>query len=202
MGSAAYRVLASGSSGSPLPGSEPIFPGREQGIIMFQAHAMTDQRQDTKLESEGAEFLVLGNLLVEGISCFKAYVNFPGCDLVAVNSENSRTARIQVKSRWATNYDRSFPIKNFECEFVVHVALNRGYRFGKRPKEGDTGVKDPVFSVFPVSVVKAAQNAGDKWGKVTITNIPDHERDCNGWSLVTSYLRGSTAPAMNADRRD
>jgi len=146
-------------------------------------------RQNTKLESEGAEFLVLGTLLIEGISCFKAYVNFPGYDLVAVNPNNSRTARIQVKSRWATNYDRSFPIKNFECEFVVHVALNRGYRFGKQPKNDDLGIQDPVYYVFPVQVVKAAQNANDKWGKVTITNIPGHEQYQNNWRLIATHLQ-------------
>src|SRR4051812_46499425 len=102
--------------------------------------AIATTRQDTKLESEGAEFLVLGNLLLDGVSCFKAYVNFRGYDLVATNPESDKTARIQVKSRWATNYDRSFPIKNFDCEFVVHVALNRGYRFGKIPKAEDTGI--------------------------------------------------------------
>ncbi len=107
------------------------------------------KRQNTKLESEGAEFLVLGNLLIAGISCYKAYVNFPGYDLVAVNPDKSKTARIQVKSRWATNYDKSFPIKNFECDFVVHVALNRGFRFGKSLKNGDSGVSDPNFYVSP-----------------------------------------------------
>jgi len=70
---------------------------------------MNEKRQDTKLESEGAEFLVLGNLLIEGISCFKAYINFPGYDLVAVNPDKSKTAKIQVKSRWATK----FPYKKF-----------------------------------------------------------------------------------------
>lgn len=60
-------------------------------------------RKNTKLESEGAEFLVLGHLLIEGISCYKAYVNFPGYDLTAVNPESRKIARIQVKSRWATN---------------------------------------------------------------------------------------------------
>lgn len=43
------------------------------------------KKQDTKLESEGAEFLVLGLLLVEGVSAYKAYINFPGYDLTAVN---------------------------------------------------------------------------------------------------------------------
>lgn len=149
----------------------------------------SSERQDTKLESEGAEFLVLGTLLIEGVTCFKAYVNFPGYDLVAVNPDTKRQARIQVKSRWATNYDRSFPIKNFDCEFVVHVALNRGYRFGKQAREGDTGVRPPEYFIFPVSEVKAAQNSGDKWGKVTITNIPKYTQYRDAWHLIRSHLR-------------
>lgn len=153
------------------------------------------QRQHTRIESEGAEFLVLGNLLIEGITCYKAYVNFPGYDLVAINPDKARVARIQVKSRWATNYDRSFPIKNFECEFVVHVALNRGYRFGKSVKEGESGAKDPVYYVFPTTIVRAAQNAGDKWGKVTITNIPDYETFRNNWRIIADYLGVQTKSA-------
>jgi hypothetical protein len=145
-------------------------------------------RQNTKVESEGAEFLVLGNLLIVGISCFKAYVNFPGYDLVAVNPEKSKTARIQVKSRWPTNYDGSFPIKNFEYDFVVHVALNRGYRFGKSPKIGESDVLDPVFYVFPTAVVKTAQNAKSKWGKVTITKILNFESYKSNWSLIAKFL--------------
>ncbi len=148
----------------------------------------TKKRQDTRLESEGADFLVLGNLLIEGISCYKAYINFPGYDLVAVNADRSKICKIQVKSRWATNYDKSFPIKNFDCDFVVHVALNRGYRFGKKAKEGQTGVLDPECYIFPVNVVRNAQNEGDKWGKVTITNIANYEEYKNNWQLVSEFL--------------
>ncbi len=149
---------------------------------------MTSERQDTKLESEGAEFLVLGHLLLEGVPCFKAYVNFPGYDLVATNPESGKSIRIQVKSRWATNYDKSFPIKNFGCEFLVHVALNRGFRFGKKPKAEDDGVREPDYYVFPVEVVKAAQNEGDKWGKVTITNIPEFQQYKSAWHLIRDQL--------------
>ena len=39
-------------------------------------------RQSTKLESEGAEFLVLGYLLVEGLQAYKMYVNMPGYDVL------------------------------------------------------------------------------------------------------------------------
>lgn len=148
----------------------------------------TTVRQNIKLESEGAEFLVPGNLLIAGASCFKAYVNFPGYDLVSVNPDRSKTARIQVKSRWATNYDKSFPIKNFECDVVVHVALNRGYRFGKTSTAEDSGIRQPQFFIFPVAVVKAAQNLGDKWGKVTISNIPELARYRDAWNLITEFL--------------
>lgn len=147
-------------------------------------------RQNTKLESEGAEFIVLGTLLIEGISCYKAYANFPGYDLVAVNTGTSRTARIQVKSRWATNYDRSFSIKNFDCEFVVHVALNRGYRFGKRATEANPGIEAPNFFVFPVDVVRQAQSGATNWSKVRLAAIPDHQMYRERWDLISEYLNG------------
>lgn len=40
-------------------------------------------RLDTRLESEGAEFLVLGQLLIARIPTYKTYTNMPGWDLVA-----------------------------------------------------------------------------------------------------------------------
>jgi len=149
---------------------------------------MPAKRQNTKLESEGAEFLVLGNLLIEGISAYKAYVNFPGYDLMGVNPETRKVARLQVKSRWATNYDKSFPIKNFACDFVIHVALNRGYAFGKSAAQNDPGVKPPDFYVFPVDVVKTAQNVRDSWGKVHIPKIPNLDDYRNNWSLIRDFL--------------
>lgn len=147
-------------------------------------------RQDTKLESEGAEFLVLGNLLIAGVSCFKAYVNFPGYDLVAWSPTTSKTAKIQVKSRWATNYDKSFPIKNFDCDFVVHVALNRGYRFGKMAKADELDVKAPEFYIFPIDIVQ--KHASGRWGKVVITKISDYQDYRDKWSLISNFLSGES----------
>jgi len=80
-------------------------------------------RLDTKLEAEAAEFLVLGHLLLNRISAFKAYVNFPGYDLIATNADNNSSARLQVKSRYRTDWD-GFIIKNLNCDFVVFVTLN------------------------------------------------------------------------------
>jgi|SRR5208282_2235941 hypothetical protein len=149
---------------------------------------MPPKRQNTKLESEGAEFLVLGNLLIEGISAYKAYVNFPGYDLTAVNPDTRKVARLQVKSRWATNYDKSFPLKSFDCDFVIHVALNRGYAFGKTASENDDGVKPPEFYVFPIKVARTAQNVRDSWGKVHIPKIPNLDDYRSNWRLIEEFL--------------
>jgi hypothetical protein len=45
----------------------------------------------------------------------------------------SKKLRIQVKSRWATDFDGGVPVKNLDCDFVVFVALNRAYRYRRRP---------------------------------------------------------------------
>jgi len=92
-------------------------------------------RLDTKLEAEAAEFFVLAHLLLHRISAYKAYVNFPGYDLIAADAESGRLARLQVKSRYRSDWD-GFIIKDCEnCDFVVFVALNRGKGGGSR-KEG------------------------------------------------------------------
>ena len=148
------------------------------------------RRQDTKLEAEGAEFLVLGMLLIEGIQCFKAYHNFAGYDLVALDAGRGTSARIQVKSRWATDYDRSFAIKNFDCDFVVLVALNRGYRFRKMPihELASQGRSAPKLYCFPVDVVRAAQSPTDTWGKVSLTRIENVDSYVEAWDLVRERL--------------
>lgn len=146
-------------------------------------------RQDTKLESEGAEFLVLGLLLIEGISAYKAYINFPGYDLTAINPETKRVARIQVKSRWATDYDNSFPLKNMDCDFVVHVALNRGFRFRKRNIVKDLAIQPPRFYIFPVEVLKEIRKESG-WNKVQIGKLTDVEYYVDNWKLIKDYLLG------------
>jgi hypothetical protein len=155
-------------------------------------------RLDSKLEAEGAEFLVLGLLLVEGIEATKAYTNFPGY-VLAFNPQRNRSCRIQVKSRWATDYDKSFPIKNFNCEFVVHVALNRGFRYRKRIKEADDGRRPPQVYVLPVEVVQLAQRPESTWGKVFLRDVADIESYLDRWELVRDFLgfdeaSGTTAP--------
>lgn len=146
------------------------------------------RRLDTSLESSGAEFLVLGSLLVEGIQAFKAYTNFPGYDLIATNAEENRSCRIQVKSRWATDFDGGFPIKNFDCDFVVFVALNRGYRYRRKKHGDDAGRREPEFYVFPVGVVREAQQPKSTWNKVFLRHMEGAREYLSRWDLVRSHL--------------
>jgi hypothetical protein len=147
---------------------------------------------DTKLEAEGAEFLVLGALLVERIAAYKTYTNMPGYDLVATHPERNRSARIQVKSRWATDYDGGWPMRNLDCDFVVFVALNRGFRYARKRADAppEDGKKPPEFYVFPIEVIRAAKDARrvSQWGKVYRRDIPNATSYIERWDLIRQFL--------------
>ncbi|MCZ4251455.1 hypothetical protein [Pseudoalteromonas shioyasakiensis] len=142
-------------------------------------------RLDTRLEAEGAEFLVLGQLLLHKIATYKTYTNMPGYDLVATNPESNKSAMVQVKSRWRTGAN-GFPIKNFDCDFVVVVLLNRGSKCGKKE------ILPPKYYIFPVSVIQSAPRSAD-WGKVNLNTIPDLASYEDRWDLVAEFL-GETMP--------
>ena len=142
-------------------------------------------RLDTRLESEGAEFLVLGQLLLHKIASYKTYTNMPGYDLVATNPESHKSAMIQVKSRWRTGAG-GFPIKNFSCDFVVVVLLNRGSKDGKKE------VLPPKYYIFPVKVIEKAPRS-DNWGKVQLRDIPNLEEYEDQWQLISDFLGAENA---------
>lgn len=143
------------------------------------------KRLDTNLESAGAEFLVLGQLLIQKIPAYKTYQNFPGYDLVAVNPELNTSVKIQVKSRYRTDYD-GFPIKNYDCDFVVFVALNRG--FYKAKKSGDSGIKIPDYYIFPILFVHKFRNEKSSWGKINFRNMTGYEEFQDRWDLISAFL--------------
>jgi len=143
----------------------------------------TEPRLNTKLEAEGAEFLVLGHILVENIECYKAYTNYPGYDLIATSPQSGRVARIQVKSRWATNRAGFFPISNMDCDFVVHVALNRGER--KQRKNLSNQINDPDFYIFPIAVIRAARGKANKVNIKKISNLSSYK---SNWTPIKDFL--------------
>lgn len=144
------------------------------------------ERLDTKLEAEAAEFLVLGRLLLERVPTYKSYVNYPGYDLIAVNPDKNKSAKIQVKSRYRTDWD-GFIINNFECDFVVFVTLNRGYP--KIKKNGETGIKEPDFYILPISYVEKVKDSKNTWGKIVRSRLKDIERYQNNWELIKKFLK-------------
>lgn len=138
-------------------------------------------RLDTRLESEGAEFLVLGQLLIQRIPAYKTYTNMPGYDVVATNPEKKRTARISVKSRWTTDAYQ-FIIKNFNCEFVIVVKLNRG------KVHDPSAVKAPEYFVLPVGIVKKAPRSKG-WNRIAFHAIPNFYKYRDRWDLIRTFLQ-------------
>ncbi|MGH8538965.1 MAG: hypothetical protein ACRETW_00465 [Stenotrophobium sp.] len=136
-------------------------------------------RLNTRLEAEGAEFLVLGNLLIQGVAAYKSYTNMAGYDIVATKPEQNRSARIQVKSRWRTGA-QGFIINNFKCNFVVVVLLNRG------SKTGTSKVLPPEFYIFPVSTLEGLQRFG--WGKLALSKIPEFNAAKDNWGIINVFL--------------
>tara|TARA_R110002020_G_scaffold409529_1_gene619241 strand:+ start:217 stop:663 length:447 start_codon:yes stop_codon:yes gene_type:complete len=144
------------------------------------------KRRDTRLESEGAEFLVLGNLLLNQIPSYKTYTNMPGYDLVATNPDKNLSVKIQVKSRYQTDWD-GFIIKNFDSDFVVFVTLNRGY--SKARKSGEDGVSDPDYYIFPIEYIQTAINVKSKWGKIPRSNLINRDDYMDNWNLIKDKLK-------------
>lgn len=140
-------------------------------------------RRDTRLESEGAEFLVLGTLLIEKIPAYKTYTRMPGYDLVATNPAKGSSVRIQVKSRWRKGAN-AFALKNFDCEFVVFVALN------KTADEGRSSGKVEQY-IFPIEMLREVhkKDLGWKRGGVLLSTIPHREGYRNDWSLIRRALK-------------
>jgi len=158
---------------------------------------MTPKKRATsaqnKLRSEGAEFLVLANLLIRDIHSTKAYTNFPAWDLLTTNPKSGAQARVQVKSRWATD-SGNFLVKNFDCDFVVLVHLNRGFNFSKRSRK-ESGLKDPEFWIFPISYLKAlikknrfSSKLGNSYSfrKSQMSNAAEEYK--NRWDLIEEFI--------------
>lgn len=84
--------------------------------------------------------------------------------------------------------DDGFPIRNFDCDFIVFVALNRGFRYRKKAAIAQDGRQEPQYYVFPVGIIRAAQDPSSTWGKVFLRHIEDVEQYVNNWELVKAFL--------------
>ena len=146
------------------------------------------------LTPDGAEFLVLGNLLVRGIYAYKNYVNTPDFDVVALNPDNNKKiARIEVKSRQHTNA-KTYQMKSFKSDFVVFVQLNK-YKRSKNIKIFTGSENNINYIIIPTKKVKSLKRrkTPNTWGRyrVNIGYLPSYKKYENdlGWTLIKKFLK-------------
>lgn len=147
---------------------------------------MARKRFNSKLEAMGAEHLVLGQLLIDGIPAYLAYGNQRDYDVIAVWPEGNRSCTIQVKSRWATDANLSFPISKLGADFVVFVALNRGVRYRKARADEEVR-RDPDFYVVPMAAVREHHRTGSM-SVLRLRDLPDWRSYLMEWEPVRQFL--------------
>jgi hypothetical protein len=147
-------------------------------------------KDQLRMQSEGAEFLVLGQLLIRHINAAKAYTNFPDWDILAFDAKTNKQVKIQVKSRYASD-SIGFMLKSMNLDFLVVAHLNMGIRYTKGARfkpESDI----PQFWVIPKSEVEKAVSKVKKMNGVwnlSLNKFPNKALEFeNAWHLIKDSL--------------
>ncbi len=140
------------------------------------------KRLYTVCEANGAEFLVMSQLMIRGIWTYKTYVNMPGYDLLCTNKIGNKVVRVQVKSRTPSNAGYGIQLSNNETDFVVYTRLNRG--FNEKSRGRDVAIKEPEFWILPIELFKSSIN------KTThqLKHFDDYNQYKDNWKLIMDYV--------------
>lgn len=145
--------------------------------------------------SLSAEYLVMGYLMRRNILTYKAPPNNEGYDLICIHPDpkkSSKALRIQVKSRYQSDCDRAFPVKekSFESfDYLIIVFLNIGYFYRKTTP--DNPLYKTEFYTLPNSFIREHHHIVESgWQKVKTKNINmDIYKDEKGFNLIAKYLK-------------
>jgi hypothetical protein len=148
----------------------------------------------------GAESLVQGYLMRRNILTYQAPRKNEGYDLICIHPDPRKPVkpvRVQVKSRYQTDCDRSIivPRKTSGAfDYVVAVFLNVGCFFPERPKRQNSKC-EPEFFTLPASWVEQNRSRGSFWGKVSLRGKnTDRFKNEGGFEQIAKDL-GVVPPA-------
>jgi hypothetical protein len=148
--------------------------------------------------SLSSEYLVMGNLMRRNILTYKAPPYNEGYDLICIHPNHekvSKQIRIQVKSRYQTDCDRGFPVKQKSFkgfDYLIVAFLNIGYFFSKHKKgqKSKIGRCESEFYTFPIDFVKKNHKIIGNWEKVMTRSLKIEQfKNEKGIELIAKELK-------------
>lgn len=112
------------------------------------------------LMHDAAEYLAIGYLMRRNILAYKAPPRNEGYDLICIHPDprrKTKVVRVQVKSRYQTDSDRSVFVKekSFEAfDYLMIVLLNIGWFYDSECDNPKEGRKPVEFYTLPRSAAK------------------------------------------------
>jgi hypothetical protein len=148
----------------------------------------------------GSEHLVMGHLMRRNILTYKAPPGNEGYDLICIHPdprhqpgpEEKAQIRVQVKSRYATDCDRGFPVKAKSLDafdYLIVVFLNIGTFYGQN--DGSSGSREPEYFTLSQSFIREHHEPGSSWEKVRLKKLEaeiQSFKNEDGFELIAKSL--------------
>lgn len=150
--------------------------------------------------SASAEYLVMGSLMRRNILTYKAPPQNEGYDLICIHPDprheprrgEKSQVRVQVKSRYQSDSDRGFPVKDISLDafdFLVVVFLNIGDFYHGR--DGSDGMRPVEYYTLSTDFIRQHHDSRYSWQKVSLRGIEDDIaafRDEKGFEQIARTL--------------
>jgi hypothetical protein len=142
----------------------------------------------------------MGQLMRRNILAYKAPPGNEGYDLICIHPDPRHRpragqlaqVRIQVKSRYSTDCNLSFPVKARTLDafdFLVAAFLNIGKFSGGC--DGSTGARPTEFYTLPRSFIRRHHDASSSWEKVHLHGLQSRigkYKDEEGFEQIAQTL--------------